>query len=292
MKMNRPVSTRTSPASGIAGALALGALWALAHGECCAATEGAFENTPYREQAAQLAAKHDYAGAVKILRAGHEAMPNNLLIVADLARFLAASPDPEVRKPAEALRLAAIVSKVDPNIPEIIEATAAANAFNGNFDAAERTLKDALEAITEPTWRKTLAEELAAYHSHKLMALKPDEYVTTTTLPSGQLYKRNDEPYHPKGAIVNPPVKAKSSTDHEVYIGKSADGLTISGALHLDGIEIPLEKDRLTPNTMVVTKGYGRIPVTVRPFGSQYLLYISATQEASLRSLLKAHPQN
>jgi Flp pilus assembly protein TadD len=66
-----------------------------------------------------------------------------------LAWLLATSPDPALRDPAEALRLARRASDLTGGKrPEILDTVAAAEAAGGDFAAAERTARQAIELAT------------------------------------------------------------------------------------------------------------------------------------------------
>jgi tetratricopeptide (TPR) repeat protein len=107
-----------------------------------------------------LARTGQLAEAVDALKKGLASHPDDLELSHNLARLLATAPDPGVRDPAQALRLAAAIrDRTNGRDPRVLDTLAAAYAAAGQRDAARRTADQAAEVARELGERE-LADEI------------------------------------------------------------------------------------------------------------------------------------
>jgi tetratricopeptide (TPR) repeat protein len=115
----------------------------------------------YSQAANLMALAGNFAGAIKLLRAGYELMPGEIAIANDLAWHLATAPDPDLRDGVEAVRLAEYVNSLKgAESCNELDTLAAAYAEVGRFEDAVSTAERAL-AIARATSQDGLAESIS-----------------------------------------------------------------------------------------------------------------------------------
>ncbi|MBI4606020.1 MAG: tetratricopeptide repeat protein [Planctomycetes bacterium] len=109
---------------------------------------GGDEGLARRRLAAQLKARGRHEAAVHALRHGLRASPGDWRTAVALAWILATSPDPRLRDPGEAVRLAEPPCRGPAaDDPQALDVLAAAYAAQGRFGEAARTAERALELV-------------------------------------------------------------------------------------------------------------------------------------------------
>lgn len=142
----------------------------------------------YRPLGDSLAKTGQYAQAVKILRAGVQANAQDPLTTDRLAWLLATCPDASIREPGEAVRLAETANTATGRTnPAMLDTLAAAQAANGQFDAAVATINDALRlAITQPggeAFAKEAEKRLDLYKARQAYVAPPVTTAPTAAQP-------------------------------------------------------------------------------------------------------------
>ena len=95
--------------------------------------------------------------ALPLYREAHALAPDDVDTGLALAWLLATSSAPEVRNPAEALRLAEALADDVGDDPRVLDVLAAAQAATGDFDRAEQTARDAARRLSRQGDRERAA---------------------------------------------------------------------------------------------------------------------------------------
>lgn len=113
----------------------------------------------------------EFARAVENYERALREAVSNTVAPNNLAWILATAPDEQLRNPARALELAQRCAVLLPDNPAMLGTLAAAQAAQGNFDAAAETLTRAMKLAQEqnkPGLLPQMEERLASYRAKKL----------------------------------------------------------------------------------------------------------------------------
>lgn len=119
-----------------------------------------------------------FGPAIGALQRALAVRPQWVAAQTELAWALAVAPDPTMRDPTEALRLAEHAAAAQRQDPHVLDVLAAAQAAAGRFEAAASTLQTALEHVTGPAQaasRAAMAARLEGYRAGRPFVWQPEE---------------------------------------------------------------------------------------------------------------------